>query len=187
MLRILLQHNILNWPSTLVRMDMTRPILPFFSPYWVWAMDWTLWILLAAAGCDFLWDPEPMIRYRMHSESISGSPQREEIRRVERKLAPACALNAASCFSPLAKSVWIEQRIALYRWWLVTATSLRWKGTLQSRDMSFAAESCHGALSGSVGLWRELAIHGLPGIVATPARKGGQPAADFPGFRLVTD
>jgi glycosyltransferase involved in cell wall biosynthesis len=161
-LRVLLQHNILNWPSTLVRMDATRSVLPFFSPCWVWAMDWALWILLAASGSDFLWDPEPLIRYRMHSESISGSPQREEIRSIERKLAPACALHTASLFSPLAKSVWIEQRRPLYRWWLVTAAVLRWKGTLKPRDLAFAAESYHGALSGSAGLWRELAIHGLP-------------------------
>ena len=162
MLHILLQHNILNWPSTLVRMDITRPLLPFFSPAWVWAMDWALWILLAAAGGDFLWDPEPMIRYRMHSESISGSPQREQIRRVERKLAPLCALSAAGRFSPLAKSIWIEQRTALYRWWLITAASLRWNGALQSREMLFAAESYRGTLTGPASLWRELAVHGLP-------------------------
>jgi hypothetical protein len=152
-------------------------------------MDWTLWILLAATGCDFLWDLEPMIRYRMHSESISGSPQREEIRRVERKLAPACALNAASRFSPLAKSVWIEQRIALYRWWLITATSLRWKGTLQSRDMSFAAESCHGALPGSVGLWRELAIQGLPALLQHRREKAASQRQLFQvsGLSLIDD
>jgi len=165
MLRILLQHNILNWPSTLVRMDITRLILPFFSPYWVWAMDWTLWILLAATGFDFLWDREPMIRYRMHSQSISGSPHREGIRRVERKLAPLHALRVASVFSPLAKAIWIEQRTALYRWWLVTAVALRWKGALKPQDMLFAAESYRGALSGPVSLWRELAIHGLPALL----------------------
>ena len=61
MLRILLQHNILNWPSTLVRMDITRQVMPWFSPYWVTTMDWLLWLLLAATGGDFLWDEKPMI------------------------------------------------------------------------------------------------------------------------------
>jgi len=162
MLRILLQHNILNWPSTLIRTDIARQVLPFFSPYWTWAMDWQLWILLAATGHDFLWDPEPMIRYRMHAGSISGSPQRQSIRRVERKLALFCALRAASVFSPIAKGVWIEERVKLYRWWLVTAAALRWNGSLKPRDMLFAAESYRGGLSGCASLWPDLLFHGLP-------------------------
>ena len=162
MLHILLQHNILNWPSTLVRMDMTRAILPYFSPRWVWAMDWALWILLAAAGCDFLWDPEPMIRYRMHSESISGSPHREEIRRVERKLAPLCALRTAGLFSPLAKTVWLEERTRLYRWWLATAAALNRSGHLKNNDLRLAAEAHFGAARGCVCLMGELFRHGFP-------------------------
>ena len=189
MLRVLLQHNILNWPSTLVRMDATRSVLPFFSPYWVWAMDWELWILLAATGGDFLWDPEPLFRYRMHNESISGSPQREEIRSIERKLAPACALQTASLFSPLAKSVWIEQRRPLYRWWLVTAAALRFKGALKPRDMAFAAESYHGALPGSVDLWWALAIHGPQALLQYRREKATnrQQLFQVSGLSLIDD
>ncbi len=40
--------------STLARTDITRTILPYFSPHWVWATDWMLWIRLAATGYDFL-------------------------------------------------------------------------------------------------------------------------------------
>ncbi len=54
MLRILRQHDIVHWPSTLARTDIARTILPYFSPHWVWATDWMLWILLAATGYDFL-------------------------------------------------------------------------------------------------------------------------------------
>ena len=82
MIRILLQHNIINWPSTLVRLDITRLVLPFFSAHWEWALDWVLWILLAATGYDFLWDAEPMIQYRMHSQSVSGSSQKVRDRSV---------------------------------------------------------------------------------------------------------
>jgi glycosyltransferase involved in cell wall biosynthesis len=188
MLRILLQHDILNAPSTLVRMDITRLILPFFSPYWVWAMDWTLWILLAATGFDFLWDPEPMFRYRMHGDSISGSPGRKKIRRVERKLAPLYALHSASTFSPLAKTVWLEQRTRLYRWWLVTAAALRCKGTLNSRDMLMAAEAFRGA-PGSANLWRELAIHGLPALLQYRREKAANRGQLFQvsGLSLMDD
>lgn len=189
MLRILLQHNVLNWPSTLVRMDITRQVLPFFSPYWMHVMDWMLWILLAATGHDFLWDAEPMIKYRMHSHSLSGSPQIRIVRQIERKLVLLCTLRTASVFSPLAKRLWIEQRAALYRWWLVTAASLKWKGTLQSREMSFAAESYHGALPGSVGLWRELAIHGLPALLQYRREKAASRRQLFQvsGLSLIDD
>ena len=161
MLRVLLQHDILNWPSTLVRLDVTRQVLPFFSPHWVWALDWTLWILLAATGHDFLWDPEPLFRYRWHSESISASPHRQDIRRVERKLAPLHALRSASLFSPLAKTVWLERRTQFYRWWLMTAAAQRRKGMLKPCDRQMAAEAFRG-VPGSDCLWRALVIHGLP-------------------------
>jgi len=188
MLRILLQHDILNWPSTLVRTDITRQVLPFFSPCWVWAMDWTLWILLAATGHDFLWDSEPMIRYRWHGESISGSPGRKEIRRAERKLAPLYALHSASVFSPLAKSVWLEQRTQLFRWWLVTAAALRWNGTLKSRDILMAAEAFRG-VPGSANLWREMAIHGLPALLQYRREKAANQNQLFQvsGLSLMND
>ena len=165
MLRILLQHNILNWPSTLVRMDITRLVLPFYTPCWQHTMDWVLWILLAASGFDFLYDTKPMINYRMHSGSLSGSPQKKVIRQIERKLTPFYALRTASLYSPLAKSLWVEKRTALYRWWLASAVDLRWKGALKVRDMLFAAEAYRGALPCSVSLWRELIVHGLPALL----------------------
>ena len=189
MLRILLQHNVLNWPSTLVRMDITRQVLPFFSPYWVHVMDWMMWILLAATGLDFLWDPEPMIKYRMHSHSLSGSSQKETIRNIERKLVLLCGLRAASAFSPLARKIWFEQRTALYRWWLATAASLLWKGGLKSCDHSFAAEAYRGALPASAGLWRDLAIHGFPALLQYRREKAANRRQLFQvsGLSLVDD
>ena len=165
MLRILLQHNVLIWPSTLIRLDISRSVLPYFSPHWVSVMDWMLWILLAATGYDFLWDAEPLIRYRTHSQSVSSSPQKEAIRKIERKLMLLHALRTAGEFSLLAKGIWIEHRIALYRWWLTTAVASRWRGGLTSRDLSLAAEAYRGALPRSVSLWRELVPHGFPTLL----------------------
>lgn len=189
MLRILLQHNVLNWPSTLARMDTTRQVLPYFSPYWVHVMDWMLWILLAATGHDFLWDGEPMIQYRMHSQSLSGSPQKQIVRQIERKQVLLCGLRTAGTFSPLAKKIWIEQRTALYRWWLVTAASLRSKGLLPAGEMSFAAESYHGTPIGSAGLWRELAVHGLPALLQYRREKAANRRQLFQvsGLSLIDD
>lgn len=189
MLRVLLQHNLINWPSTLVRMDLTRQVLPFFVPWWHHTLDWALWIMLAATGFDFIWDSEPMIQYRMHSGSLSGSPQKKVIRQIERKLTPFYALRAASSFSPVAKSFWNEQRTALYRWWLVTAAALRWKGALAARDMAFAAEAYRGALPGPVSLWRELAVHGLPAALQYRREKQANARQLFQvtGFALADD
>jgi hypothetical protein len=189
MIRILLQHNIINWPSTLVRMDITRLVLPFFSPYYHYAMDWVLWILIAATGHDFLWDEEPLIQYRMHSQSISGSPKRKVLRQVERKLAPMNALRAASQFSPLAKAVWFQERTALYHWWLSTAVGLSLKGALRSQDMNFAAECCYGTTPPSVKLWKELAIHGIPTALQYNREKKANHKQIFPvsGLSLIDD
>ena len=189
MLRILLQHNIINWPSTLVRMDITRLVLPFYSPHWVWTMDWELWILLAATSYDFLYDSESLIQYRVHSQSLSGSPHRRIIRQIERKLTPICALRKASIFSQLAKTVWTEQRRGLYYWWLATAVSLQWKGELNSGEMSFAAEAYRGALPHSISLWRELGTHGLPALLQYRAEKASSRNQLFrvSGFSLIDD
>jgi glycosyltransferase involved in cell wall biosynthesis len=161
MLRILLQHNILNWPSTVVRMDITRQLLPFFSPHWVWALDWAMWILLASSGYNFLWDPEPMIRYRIHSQSISVSPSWQAVRRAERKLAPFCALRAATVFSPVAKILWLQQRKMLYRWWLTTVAASKWRGTFSADEMLLGAEAYNGAPRSFINPRSELMVHGL--------------------------
>jgi glycosyltransferase involved in cell wall biosynthesis len=189
MLHILLQHNIVNWPSTLVRMDITRQILPFYAHHWEHTMDWALWIMLAATGFDFLWDAEPMIKYRMHSGSLSGSPQKKTIRQIERKLTPLYALHTASLFSPLAKALWVEQRVALYRWWLVTAAALQRKGALKREDLLFAAEAYRGALPHSVGLWREMSVHGLPAFLQYRREKEASQHQLFQvsGFSLIND
>jgi len=189
LIRVLLQHNIINWPSTLVRTDMTRLVMPFFTPHYKYAMDWVLWILLAATGLDFLWDDEPLIQYRMHSQSISGSPEKKALRQVERKLAPIIALRSASLFSPLAKSVWFEERVALYRWWLSTAASMRFKGTLNSQEMNFVAEAFYGSTHRTTRLWKELASHGFSSILQYNREKKANRKQIFnvSGLSLIND
>jgi len=152
-------------------------------------MDWMLWILLAATGYDFLWDPEPLIRYRVHSQSLSASPQRQAIRSVERKLVPLHALRTASEFSLLAKTAWIEHRTKLYRWWLTTAVASRWRGQLKTRDLCLAAEAYRGALPRSVSLWGELAFHGFPALLQYRREQEALRRQLFPvsGLSLIDD
>jgi glycosyltransferase involved in cell wall biosynthesis len=189
MLPILLQHNIINFPSTLVRMEPSRRVLPYFQPCWVHTPDWALWILLAATGGDFLWDPEPLIRYRMHGQSLSGSPRYQISRRVERKLAPFYALYAASRFSPLAKKIWLEERVRLYRWWLTTAVALKRRGQLKDSDLKLAKEALLGQPVESVSLGAELLRHGLPMAIqyAQERRARAQQYLPVAGFPLIQE
>ena len=109
-LRVLLQHNVINTPSIMVRMEATRHVLPLLQTHWKYAQDWLLWILLAADGQDLLWDPEPLHQYRIHGESLSSVPDKAALRRAEIRLVPLCALSAASGFSAEAAALWKDWR-----------------------------------------------------------------------------
>jgi hypothetical protein len=186
---MLLQHDIINWHSTLIRTDITRMVLPFYIRYWECPLDWFLWILIAATGFDFLWDAESLTQYRVHSRSLSHVPEKEIARQKERKLALLCALRTASQYSPLAKNIWLEQRTALYRWWLATAVALKKKGALKQCDLLLAAEAYHGFPVRSVNLWREMLIHGLPAILQYGREKEANRRQLFQvaGFSLMED
>src|SRR5262245_9946572 len=44
-LALLLQHNIINTPSVLIRMAATRSVLAWMNPEWRYAQDWAFWML----------------------------------------------------------------------------------------------------------------------------------------------
>ena len=183
-LRGLTQHNIINNPSVMVRMDVTRQILPFYVSYWKWAPDWQLWILLAAAGFNFLWDPAILHKYRVHAASLSQAPSRMALRKIERYLAPFHALKTASGFSAIAFRVWREFRKPLYHTWLVKAASLAVKNELRAEDFEMGMNAYYGGIPHRTNVWLELLRHGIaPWMTyrreATDAQK---PA--LPGFRV---
>lgn len=82
-LEVLLQHNVVNAPSSLARSSVTRQVLSFFHGEWAYSPDWFLWILHAATGFDLLWDAQPLIKYRVHSESLTLSPGKAAARHAE--------------------------------------------------------------------------------------------------------
>ena len=86
-LAVLLQHNIINTPSALVRSSVTRQLLPFFHWNWGYTNDWFSWILHAATVFDLLWDPQTQNKYQdslaftesdagKESSAPGGSPSR---------------------------------------------------------------------------------------------------------------
>jgi glycosyltransferase involved in cell wall biosynthesis len=163
-LGVLLQHNIINQPSALVRADVTRNLLPQFRFDWKFAPDWHLWLLHAAAGGDFLWDSTPLHKYRIHGRSLSCNPAQSAIRRAETRLVPLCALSAAASLSPAAADAWKRWRKTLYQLWLLRALKLRFQGMLKDDWLHAAGEAYHGAAGGNrnfpVEFWRQ-----APGIV----------------------
>jgi glycosyltransferase involved in cell wall biosynthesis len=159
----LLRQNFIVQPSTMVRSDMTRKVLPYYLPGWV-GQDWQFWILLIALGGGLLWDARPLMQYRMHRKSLSGQARLEPLRRAEFRLVPLCALKAAAQYSPLAAQEWTRRRDTLYRLWLWRALKLRLQGALQKEWLALGNEAYYGD-SRKSSLVKELCRHG-PGVVA---------------------
>ncbi len=162
-LEMLLQRNFIFQPSTMIRCDATRKVLPFYLSDWQF-QDWNLWILLLAAGNDLLWDNRPTLQYRIHANSLSYNVSLEARRRAEFRLVPLCALKAAAQYSPLAAEEWSRRGLTLYRLWLWRAFKLQFKGVLKKEWLDLASDAYYGGRPRHLSLLREFCRHG-PGVV----------------------
>lgn len=124
-LEILLQHNIINQPSALVRSEVTRRVLPYFQTDWKYAPDWYLWILHVAGGGGVVWDAQSLHAYRVHRQSLSCDPAKQALRGAEIRLVPFCALGAAAALSPEAAQIWQRWGETLYYLWLMRMVRLK--------------------------------------------------------------
>ncbi len=163
---VLMQHNVIIQPSAVFRTSVTRQVLPFYSWNWEYAPDWFLWILLAATGRDLLFDTEVLMKYRVHGSSLSGVPEKDHLRRAERRLAPLVALKTAAGYSQWAAQSWSRWGKILYRRWLRQALALRSRGGLRDVWVQLAAHSYYGAAGKPVSFPLEVLKHG-PGIVCS--------------------
>jgi hypothetical protein len=169
-LRAVLQHNFINQPSTMIRCDVTRKVLPYYLSNWRYAQDWHLWILIMAEGFEVLWEERPLLQYRVHGNSSTGNVRMAAIRDAEIRLAPLCALKAASQHSRLAADEWSRWGTTLYRLWLSRALKLRLQGALEKEWLALASEAYYGARGRRVSLLTELCRHG-PGLALTALRQ----------------
>ena len=167
-LKVLLQHNVINTPSALVRTSVTRQVLPFFHWNWGYTNDWFSWILHAATVFDLLWDAQPQNKYRIHSQSLSELPSRAALRHAEVALAPLCALASAARFSGFAAELWLQWRKSLYHRWLLRALTLRAQGELRPEWLQEGAAAFYDNKTSLVFLWSEALRHG-PGALRTRA------------------
>jgi len=143
----------------MIRMSVTRQVIPFFSTTFQYSQDWFLWLLLAATGHDFLIDPVPRHRYRVHPISLTYSPERAGCRQAETRLTPLCALAPAAQFSPEAGLLWARWRRALYALWLSRSARLYLRGLLRDEWLQMGARAYYGHRSNRVFLGVELARH----------------------------
>ena len=169
-LAVLLQHNIIAQPSTLIRTSLTRQVLPFFSCNWIFSPGWYFWILHAATGSDLLWEPEVLFKYRVHSTSLGVAPEKDSIRRAEIALTPLCALSVAARFLSWAAEAWLRWRSTLYQRWLLRVVKLQLKGGAKKEWLQLAAAAFYGNNRSHVALTAELARH-APGICLTRLRE----------------
>jgi glycosyltransferase involved in cell wall biosynthesis len=113
-LRVLLQHNIINTPSVLIRTDVTRTIAQHFETDWRYAQDWFLWFLLVSTGGDLLYDATPRHSYRIHGGSLTNDRAKGANKQIETRLVPLCALAACASYSHPALKLWKRWRGTLY-------------------------------------------------------------------------
>ena len=165
-LEVLLQHNVINTPSVMVRTSVTRQVLPFLHWNWGYTNDWFTWILHAATVFDLLWDPQIHSSYRVHATSLSLAPEKEELRRAEVRLIPLVALRTAAQYSQWAATSWSRWGRTLYRQWLRRAAELNTRGALKDEWLQLAAHAYYGAKGRRVALWTELAKHSVGLILA---------------------
>jgi glycosyltransferase involved in cell wall biosynthesis len=168
-LEVLLQHDVINAPSALVRSSVTRQVLPFFHGSWAYAPDWLFWILHAATGFDLLWDARVLSKYRIHASSLSLAPEKHELRRAEVRLMPLVALRTAAQFSQWGAESWCRWGRILYWRWLRQAAALKARGSLKAEWMQMAAQAYYGAKGSKVSFWAEIARHAV-GLVAADLR-----------------
>jgi len=168
-LEVLLQHDVINAPSVLVRTSITRQVLPFFHWEWEYAADWFFWILHAATGFDLLWDGRRLSKYRIHASSLSSTPEKFHLRRAEDRLMPLVALRTAAQYSQWAALSWSQWGRTLYWRWLRQAVALKSRGGLRDEWIQVAAHAYYGAKGRRVSLWGELAKHSV-GLIAADLR-----------------
>jgi hypothetical protein len=134
-------------------------ILQHVVSEFTYAFDWYLWFLHLATGFDMLFDPTPLMSYRIHGQSLTFHPSKAATRAAEIRLAPLAGLARAATFSPLASRLFVKWRQPLYRLWLVRAVKLAWHKRLNPEWLQLGATAFYGRPSAG-SLWREIARHG---------------------------
>jgi glycosyltransferase involved in cell wall biosynthesis len=170
-LSALLQHNFINTPSIFVRSSVTKKVLPFLEINWRYAQDWFYWLLHMGTGADLLWDPEPLHKYRIHSQSLTNVPAHAVTRWAEIRLVPLCGLSIASAFSQSAAAMWQRWRGSLYALWLRRAYQINAENLRRREWLEIGARAFYEKTVSNVSLTTEILRHGLKILGASLAER----------------
>jgi glycosyltransferase involved in cell wall biosynthesis len=168
-LRVLLEHNIINTPSVLVRASVTKQLLPLLERGWRYAQDWYFWLLHLTDGAELLWDSERLHKYRVHTGSLMNDPAKIAVREAETRLVPLCGLSAAAELSATAAKLWDQWGRVLYCLWLRRAFRLFIAAQLNCEWVNIGAAAYHNQ-SVKRSLFSEL-MHYAPGVIANNFRE----------------
>jgi len=188
-LEVLLQHNVVNAPSSLARSSVTRQVMPFFHEEWTYAPDWFFWILHAATGFDLVWDAQPLTQYRVHPGSLTLSPGRAAARFAKVALIPLCALAAGARFSGWAALLWSRWRKTLYHRWILRALKLCGRGELKDAWLQQGAAAFYGHRGSRVSLWSEAIRHAPGALITRHGERNSSRSLQFPvaGLAQIND
>ena len=160
-LPLLLQHNVIGATSLMIRTAASRRLGNHLRFGWIYATDWSHWLLHLAADGDLAYDARPLALYRVHGGSLTCSPSKEAMRDSERRLVPLWALGTAAKFSMYAGDLWTRWRGPLYGLWLRRAAKLARAGQLNDAWLQAGALAFYGPGRSRVNLWTELARHSV--------------------------
>lgn len=104
-LELLLYHNVVINPGVMVKTSVTKKCLSAIRTELLYAPDWYWWIHHISCEGKILFDSVPKMDYRIHSQSLSGSPNKKWVRTEEVRRAPLLALCDASSHSTAAKDM----------------------------------------------------------------------------------
>jgi glycosyltransferase involved in cell wall biosynthesis len=85
-IREALYRNTTFLPSAVVIRRSTFLAAGGFDTHYKYVEDWDLWLRLLRAGMEFAYCPEPLVRYRLHPQSVSHNamPALEEVKAIYR-------------------------------------------------------------------------------------------------------
>jgi glycosyltransferase involved in cell wall biosynthesis len=143
-LSVLLQHNIVNTPSVLIRSESTRKVMNHFATDWRYAQDWFLWFLLVSAGGDLVYDAIPRHSYRIHGSSLTNDPAKGVNKQIETRLVPLCGLSTGASYSHFALKLWERWKGTLYDLYLTRMCRMSASRTAPVETLKKAASAYAG-------------------------------------------
>lgn len=169
-LRLLLQHNFVAGPGLMLRSGVVKQVLEYYQPEWRYTQDWFMWVLVAATGFDFVFDPSLLVKYRIRAGSLGHPKKMTSQNGLEHRLLPLRAYSLAARYSSEAAELWAKWRRPLYHLWLRRLLMPYLRKEVDPQWIRNGAEFFYGESADTVSYPVELLRH-LPALLLTSLRE----------------